>query len=174
MFESMAPTIRGDGVMLTAHRPADAAMHAAGEDEETARRFGWWPKRSSTESVLAGYQTWAAQWAERGPTRAFATRNADTGDLVGGCELGIRPDGAGEVSYWTHADQRGQGYARRALSLLCGYAASIGIASLEAHVATDNYASRRVVEAAGFSAVETITEEREQRVRYVRLQRGPL
>jgi RimJ/RimL family protein N-acetyltransferase len=170
MFESVAPTIRGDGVMLTGHRPEDAAMHAAGEDEETARRFVWWPKRSSRESVLVAYQTWAAQWADRGPTRAFATRNADTGDLVGGCELRIRPDGAGEVSYWTHADRRGQGYARRALSLLCDYAASIGVASLEAHVATDNYASRRVVEAVGFTVVDTITEEGEQRVRYVRLE----
>jgi RimJ/RimL family protein N-acetyltransferase len=58
------------------------------------------------------------------------------------------------------------------LSLLCDYAASIGIASLEAHLATDNYASRRVVEAAGFTALDTIIEEGEQRVRYVRLQRG--
>jgi RimJ/RimL family protein N-acetyltransferase len=163
--------IRGDGAMLTGHRPADAAMHVAGEDEETARRFGWWPKRSSTESVLAAYQTWAAQWAERGPTMAFATRDAQA-NLVGGCELCLRPDGAGEVSYWTHADRRGRGNARRALSLLCDYAASIGIASLEAHVATDNYASRRVAEAAGFTALDTISEESEQRVRYVRLQRG--
>jgi RimJ/RimL family protein N-acetyltransferase len=77
----------------------------------------------------------------------------------------------GEVSYRTHADRRGRGYARRALSLLCDYAASIGIASLGAHVAADNYASRRVVEAAGFTALHTITEEVSS-VRYVRLQRG--
>jgi hypothetical protein len=79
-------------------------MDAAGEDEETARRFGWRPKRSSTESVLAAYQTWAAQWAERGQTRALATRDAQE-NLVGGCELRIRP----EVCYWTHADRRGPG-----------------------------------------------------------------
>jgi RimJ/RimL family protein N-acetyltransferase len=60
------------------------------------------------------------------------------------------------------------------LSALCDYAASIGIASFEAHVATNNYASRRVVEAAGFTAVDTITEEGKQRRPYVRLQRRSL
>jgi RimJ/RimL family protein N-acetyltransferase len=54
------------------------------------------------------------------------------------------------------------------LSVLCGYAASIGVAALEAHIAIDNHASRRVAEAAGFAGADTFTEEGELRVRYIR------
>jgi len=166
--DGAAPTLRGDGVILSGHRTAEAAVHAAGEDEETARRFGWWPRRSTPRSVLSAYEDWAAQWRAGGPTRAFAVRCASTGELVGGCELRIRDDGGGEVSYWTHARQRGKGYASRALAVLCECAAAIGVVSLEAHIATGNYASRRVAEAAGFTAAEIILEEGEERVRYVR------
>jgi RimJ/RimL family protein N-acetyltransferase len=153
---------------LTGHRPDDVAAHVAGEDEETARRFGWWPRRSTTESVVSAYQAWAAQWRDGGPVRAFAARDPDTGALLGGCELRIQSGGTGEVSYWTHAGQRGRGYARQALSLLCDYAALIGVGTLEAHIAFDNHASRRVAEAAGFTAADAFTEEGEQRLRYVR------
>jgi len=166
--DSAAPTLRGDGVILTGHRPEDAAVHVAGEDEETARRFGWWPARSTVEGALSAYRTWAEQWATDGTTRTFAVRDAATRELVGGCELRIQPDETGEVSYWTHADKRGKGYARRALATLCEYAASIGVVSLEAHIAADNHASRRVAEAAGFTVADTMTEKGELCVRYVR------
>ena len=35
------PELRGDHIILNAHAEQDAAAHVAGEDEETARRFGW-------------------------------------------------------------------------------------------------------------------------------------
>jgi RimJ/RimL family protein N-acetyltransferase len=162
------PTLRGDAVILTGHKPEEAAAHAAGEDEETARRFGWWPQRSTEQDVLAAYERWAAQWREGGPRRAFATRDATIGALVGGCELRINPAGAGEVSYWTHADQRGNGYAKQALALLCEYAATVGVTRLEAHVAVDNHASRHVAESAGFTESHTITAEGELRIRYIK------
>ena len=63
------------------------------------------------------------------------------------------------MSYWTHAGKRGRGYARNALALLVGYAASIGVTRLEAHVAPDNHASRRVAEAAGFIQADTFTDD---------------
>ncbi|HEY0936145.1 MAG TPA: hypothetical protein VGD91_20695 [Trebonia sp.] len=49
------PELRGDRILLSAHADNEAAVHAAGEDEETARRFGWWPARSTEETVLAAY-----------------------------------------------------------------------------------------------------------------------
>ncbi len=79
--------------------------------------------------------------------RAFAARDPRSGARVGNCELRIGPDGTGEVPYWTHVGKRGRGYARNALALLVGYAASIGVTRLEAHVAPDNHASRHVAEA---------------------------
>ena len=108
--------------------------------------------------MRAAYANWARSWRDDGPTRTFAARDPETGALVGGCELRIGADGLGEVSYWTHADKRGRGYASNALALLVGYAASIGVSRLEAHVATDNHASRRVAESVGFCQAGTFTD----------------
>jgi RimJ/RimL family protein N-acetyltransferase len=163
------PELHGDRIVLNAHTDSEAAAHAAGEDEETARRFGWWPARSTEETVRAAYANWARNWQDDGPVRAFAARDPESGALVGGCELRIGPDGTGEVSYWTHAGKRGQGHARNALALLVGYAASIGVTRLEAHVAPDNHASRRVAEAAGFTQAGTFTDgDGTEFIRYTR------
>lgn len=103
------PELHGDRILLNAHTDEDVAAHVAGEDEETARRFGWWPRRSTEQGVRAAYADWARDWHDDGPRRTFAARDPDTGALVGGCELRIRPDGGAEVSYWTHAGKRGPG-----------------------------------------------------------------
>ena len=163
------PELRNDGVILNAHNDSEVAAHVAGEDEETARRFGWWPAYSTEETVRAAYANWARNWQDDGPVRAFAARDPRSGVLVGNCELRIGPGGAGEVSYWTHAGKRGRGYARNALVLLAGYAASIGVTRLEAHVALDNHASRRVAEAAGFTQASTFTDhDGTEMIRYTR------
>lgn len=162
------PELRGGRVLLNAHADEEAAAHAAAEDEETARRFGWWPARSTEETVRAAYADWARNWHDDGPVRAFAARDPETGALVGGCELRIGPDGSAEVSYWTHARKRGRGYAGSALALLAGYAASIGVTRLEAHAAADNPASRRVAESAGFSLAGTFTDDGTEMIRYTR------
>jgi RimJ/RimL family protein N-acetyltransferase len=164
----MVPELRGDRVLLNAHTEEDAAAHVAGEDEETARRFGWWPKRSTEQAVLATYAGWAKNWHDNSPTRTFAARDPESGALVGGCELRIRPDGTAEVSYWTHAGQRGRGYAKNALALLAEYAASIGVTRLEAHIAPDNHASRRVAESVGFSQAGAVIEDGAEMIRYTR------
>jgi RimJ/RimL family protein N-acetyltransferase len=163
--------LRGNRIFLNAHTDEDVAAHVAGEDEETARRFGWWPKRSTEETVRAAYADWARNWREDGPRRTFAAREAQAGALVGGCELQIRPDGSGEVAYWTNTGRRGQGYARESLLLLIGYAASIGVTSLEAHIAPDNHASRRVAESAGFTLAGSVMKDGTEMTRYVRV--GP-
>jgi RimJ/RimL family protein N-acetyltransferase len=92
------PELRGDRIVLNAHTDEDAAAHVAGEDEETARRFGWWPKHSTVEKVRATYADWAKNWHADSPTMTFAARDPESGALVGGCELRIRLDGTGEVS----------------------------------------------------------------------------
>jgi RimJ/RimL family protein N-acetyltransferase len=163
------PELRNDGIILNAHNDSEVAAHLAGEDEETARRFGWWPAYSTEETVRAAYANWARNWQDDGPVRAFAARDPGSGALVGNCELRIGPDGTGEVSYWTHAGKRGRGYASSALALLVGYAASIGVTRLEAHVAPDNHASRHVAEAADFTQADTITDgDGTEFIRYTR------
>jgi RimJ/RimL family protein N-acetyltransferase len=163
------PVLRNERIVLSAHIDSEAAAHAAGEDEETARRFGWWPASATEETVRAAYATWARNWRDDGPVRSFAARDPGSGALVGGCELRIGADGSGEVSYWTHAGQRGRGYARNALALLAGYAASVGVTRLESRVAASNHASRRVAEAAGFTQTGTFTDgDGTDMIRYAR------
>jgi RimJ/RimL family protein N-acetyltransferase len=164
---ALVPELRGDSILLNAHTDEDVAAHVAGEDEETARRFGWWPKRSTAETVRAAYADWARNWHDDGPRRTFAAREPESGALVGGCELQIRPDGSGEVAYWTNAGKRGRGYATEALLLLVDYAASIGVPRLEAHIAPDNHASRRVAQSAGFALAGSFMDDGTEMIRYV-------
>lgn len=148
-----------DGVViLTAYTVADIAAHLAGEDEETARRFGWWPEASTSATVRDAFTRWAHDWETGGPTRTFAARQAAGGQLVGGCELRLGPAATAEVSYWTSASQRRRGYATRALVLLLDYAQSIGITTAVADVADDNLSSRQVAEKAGLREVSTFTD----------------
>jgi RimJ/RimL family protein N-acetyltransferase len=153
------PALHDGVVVLNQYTDDDIAAHLAGEDEETARRFGWWPKTSTPATVRDTFARWAHDWETGGPTRAFAAREQATGRLVGGCELRIKPGRPANISYWTNATGRGHGYATRSLTLLLGYAQSIGITDAEAHIATDNQPSRRVAEKAGFLPAGTYTEQ---------------
>src|SRR4051794_39693308 len=155
----VVPRLSDGVVILDAHGPDDIELQVAGEDEETARRFGWWPEQSDARTVERAFQDWANDWVLGRGRRTFAVRT-DGGRLVGGCELRVQPDGAtGRVSYWTNANDRGRGYGSRALALLVDYAASAGLARLESHVAADNVASCRVSERAGFVREESFTAE---------------
>ena len=156
---SVVPVLTDSVIVLNAYTNDDIPAHLAGEDEETARRFGWWPQRSTEATVRDAFSCWAHHWATGGPRRTFAARQAATGRLVGGCELRLQPGGTAQVSYWTSAGQRRRGHATRALSLLLQYARSIGITQAEADVAADNLASRRVAEKTGFDLASTFTGE---------------
>lgn len=161
--------LRGEGVVLNGHTGEDVPAHLAGEDKETARRFGWWPQRSTEATVKAAYATWASEWQSGGTRRTFAVREAAGGRLVGGCELRLQDDGSGQVSWWTHANERRKGYATRAVKLLVQYADSLGVARLEAHVAEDNHASRQVAERVGLEYLNEFTDDDGTRmVRYER------
>jgi RimJ/RimL family protein N-acetyltransferase len=139
-----------DGVVvLTGYGEGDVDEHIGDEDDETARRFGWWPKRSTPETVTAAFGCWAKDWATNGPSRTFAVRDR-SGALLGGCQLQRNEAGPWTVSYWTGAAHRGGGVATRALRLLLLHADREGIIDIECHVAEDNVASRRVAEVAGF------------------------
>lgn len=153
------PHYRDDLITLTEHTPADLDDHLAGEDEETARQFGWWPERSTRESVARAFAEWADSWRGDGPVHTFAVRDRATGALLGGCQLRKGPDGGAEVSYWTGAPHRGRGWARRALRLLCAHAGAAGIGPLEAHIARDNPASAAVARAAGFARRGVLPDE---------------
>ena len=174
--EVQPPTLTDGLVILDALTLDDVEAHLGGEDEEQARRFGWYPARSSIATVTAAIERWQEQWWTDGDTRTFATRDAATLVLVGGCQLRLRADEIAEASYWTYPAFRGRGYATRALRLLCEYGFSaLGVERLELYLEPDNEASRAVARGAGFReegllrARERLGKERRYMLLYARL-----
>lgn len=132
------PEFSDDEIILTGHGLDDIPSQVAGEDDEMAKRLGWWPNRSTAEHVLAAYRAWARDWREDGPTRAFAVRSKHSGELLGGCQLRRHDEGPMTVSYWTAVQHRRKGVATRGLKLLLKFAASEGVTELACDVAEDN------------------------------------
>jgi len=146
------PQLSDGIVLIDGHLLSDIDVQLAGEDEEHARRFGWYPACSTRESVRHAIERWQDEWRTGGRTRAFAIRSALSGELLGGCELRLQGNGVAHISYWTFPPHRGQGYATRAVRLACRYAfADLGVKRIEAHTELDNWASRRVALKAGFT-----------------------
>lgn len=146
-----APILTDGAVILKGFSLRDAADHLAGEDEEQARRFGWYPKRSTPDTVRRAIRRWQRNWRRSEFRRAWAARDATSGELVGGCELRLQGGGLAHVSYWTLRDYRRRGFASRATRLACDLAFSEwGINTIEAHVEPDNLASRKTALRAGF------------------------
>jgi RimJ/RimL family protein N-acetyltransferase len=171
-----APRLSDGVIVLDRHTLADADAHLAGEDEEQARRFGWYPARSTPEGVRRAIEKWQRQWASRSATRVFAIREQQTGGLAGGCEVRVRDDAVAEMSYWVFPDFRGRRYASRAVILACGWAfAEFGVERMEIYVEPDNAASRSVALLAGFTeegllrARGRFGDERRDLVLYARL-----
>lgn len=171
-----APRLTDGTIVLNGHTLVDVEAHLAGEDEEQARRFGWYPARSTPESVRQAIERWQAEWESDGARRTFAVREARTGSLAGGCELRLQDDQIAEMSYWTFAAFRDRGFASHAVELLCRWAfAELAVERIELYVEPDNAASRAVALRAGFTEEGTLRqrerlgEERRDMVLYSRL-----
>jgi RimJ/RimL family protein N-acetyltransferase len=178
-MEAGTPRLTDGIIVLDGFTLDDAEAHLAGEDEEHARRFGWYPARSTPATVRSAIVRWQQEWRSGGTRRAFATRIVATGELVGGCELRVIEPRLAHVSYWTIPAHRRLGFAGRAVRLATDYAfAELGVERLEILVAPDNVASRRVAFRAGFVEEGIVAGELEASegepavppmIRYVRL-----
>jgi RimJ/RimL family protein N-acetyltransferase len=147
-----------DGVIvLDAHTVADAEAHLHGEDEEMRRRFDA-TEVATLEHARQVMQRWIDARAAGGPNFVYALRGPSR-ELLGGCELRLLAADRANVSYWISWEHRGRGHAIRALKLLCDAAAGLeNLGRLEAHIAPDNLASRKVAEGAGFVETGTVEE----------------
>jgi RimJ/RimL family protein N-acetyltransferase len=146
-----APTLTDGVVQLDEFGAGDVDAHLANEDEEMARRFGWWPKRSTAENARAAFGRWAESWASGGPVRAFAVREVATATLVGSCELRLEDDQIARASYSIGPHGRRRGFASRTLLLVTRWAFDcLDIARVELYIEPDNMASRGVARRCGF------------------------
>jgi ribosomal-protein-alanine N-acetyltransferase len=145
------PTLTDGVVQLDEFGPGDVDAHLANEDEEMARRFGWWPNRSTAHDVRAAFDRWAESWASGGSIRAFAVRDVATTTLVGTCELRLEDDQVARASYSIGPRARRRGCASHALQLAARWAFDcLGVARIELYIEVDNVASRGVARRCGF------------------------
>lgn len=163
-----------DGVVvLDAHVLADARAHWEGEDDELRLRFES-PGRPTLDQTRASIGRWIEARATGGPMIAYALRDP-SGVLMGGCEIRPLSAGRANLSYWVFPAFRKQGHATRALRLLSEAAVAIeGCRWLEAHIDSDNRASRVVAERAGFVESGVVMYESwasapSSRILYIRL-----
>src|SRR5690242_12656124 len=146
-----APILSDNVVIVDCLSLADAYSHWAGEDEEQARRFGWYPNRSTLDGVRTFIVESQQQWRTGGPRRTFAIRKADTQTLVGGCEARLQPRRRAEVSWWIFPQYRRQGLATRGVRLMLDYLSkAVGVTEFVTSIEPDNVASRGVARNAGF------------------------
>jgi RimJ/RimL family protein N-acetyltransferase len=154
------PCLTDGAIALDGYTAADTGAHLAGEDEEQARRFGWFPARSTPDTVAAAIAGWQRDWADDSGRHTFALRLLPGRDLAGGCEVRCTGDGCAEMSYWVFPAFRGRGLAARAVRLAADWAAAgLGTGVVRLAIEPDNAASMRVAAAAGFAPAGRRTED---------------
>jgi RimJ/RimL family protein N-acetyltransferase len=155
-----APILTDGVITLRAFRDEDAEAHLAGEDEAMAR---WLSGGVSTiQSVRRWIERNQRHWARRGPICAFAIL-APGGKLVGMIEAnsawgeidGLIP-GDANIAYGLYPAGRGNGYATRAVALICDFLKTREVKRAVIRVAPDNAASLAVPRRAGFGQTQTI------------------
>ena len=156
------PRLTDGIVLLGSHTLADVAAQLAGEDEEQARRFGWFPARSTEQTARAGSSTGnssGAQAARREPSRFARRRPASSSGVV---RFDLPRTGIAAMSYWLFPSYRRRGHSTRAVRLACDYAfAALDVKRVALHIAPDNAASRRVARRADLSEVRRYATRRE-------------
>jgi ribosomal-protein-alanine N-acetyltransferase len=88
---------------------------------------------------------------ESGTAYAFAVVDAPHGALIASTSLTIVADGIDEVGYFVHAGLRRKGIGKRAVKLISRWALDdLGLARLQITISSENTASQRLAESAGY------------------------
>jgi ribosomal-protein-serine acetyltransferase len=148
----------GERIVVRAYRPSDAPAVWHGIEESRASLARWIPdlaRRRTQAEVLSGIEQLCTARA-RGERLLYGIWQRSDGEFLG--EVGLHdvnvPRRAAAVGYWLRTSARGQGLIDEALNLLHSYAVGeLGLRQLEAHIASENAASRRVAERLGYLLV---------------------
>jgi RimJ/RimL family protein N-acetyltransferase len=135
--------LEDEAVLLRRFEASDVpAIVAACQDPDIPR---W-------TSVPAPYtESDARAWLESGEEESFAVVDRSSGGLLGSIGVRFLGDGIAEVGYWVANEARGRGVATRALVLVAAWVFDDhGVRRLQLRADTENAASQRVAEKAGF------------------------
>jgi ribosomal-protein-serine acetyltransferase len=147
--------LTGSRIVLRAYTPTDAPSVWAAISESRSSLVRWTPdigRRVSLADVQTGLER-LDQACARGERLVYGVWRRDVGAFLG--EVGLHDIDwdrrAASVGYWLRVSARGQGLIDEALEVLQAHASRVlGLRDLEAHIAAENAASRRVVERHGY------------------------
>jgi RimJ/RimL family protein N-acetyltransferase len=163
VLEPPHPPLSDDVVALRPWEPADVPEIAeACAEAEIARWLDLIP-HPYTEDDARWYVDHCEQGWREGTNSNFAIVEVSSGRVVG--SMGARhlepEQGVIEVGYWVRADARGRGYAGRALRLISGWLLEeVGASRVQLRADSENLASRRVAEGAGYVEEGTLRSAR--------------
>lgn len=150
-----AAHLAGPRTVLRPYQRADAPAVWAAITESRASLARWTPdigRRLDVTEVQAGFEHLDAARA-RGKRLVYGIWRQPQDTFVG--EIGLHDidwaQRTASVGYWLRLSARGQGLVDEALQALHTHAARhLGLLRLDAHIAAENWASRRVVERHGY------------------------
>ncbi len=147
------PVLVEDGVRLRPITAADAPrIQEACAEDRTQHWLGGLPEPYTLQDALDYVESRTQQLAEAtGVTWAVTAPDDDTLLATIGW-FDHTPGVRCEIGYWTHPDARGRGLMTRATGVVTRHVVETwGVARVAAFAAVDNTASRRVIEANGFT-----------------------
>lgn len=145
-----------DTARLTLH-PVDLAEARRISDQDRSAQDQWaddYPFDGDLRAVGA-FVAASERYGEQRPFGYYQVIRRSDGQAIGGIGFKGAPndDGVVEVGYGLASSARGHGYAAEALTALLTAAAGPGTTKVRADTASDNDASRRTLERAGFRRV---------------------
>ncbi len=151
------PRVTGSRVVLRRHRDDDAARVQEGcSDEQTAYWLGFLPQPYTLEDAHE-FLSRREEAMATGSALHWMMADPETDECLGAVSLILRGPGLdAEVGYWGHPAARGRGLMTEAVGMAVRHAfipvedGGLGYPRVTGYAATDNLASRRVMEANGF------------------------
>jgi RimJ/RimL family protein N-acetyltransferase len=152
------PRIVSDTLVLRAHEPRDAVrVQEACADPRTMEWFHRLPEPYTLQDAH-DYLEGRIEQRATGSGISWAVADPHTNELVANISLfDIKPGREAEIGYWTHPAFRGRGLMTQACRMVVRHAfipdhdGGLGLAKLLVSAAEPNSASRRVIEANGFT-----------------------